>query len=267
MLKNTHANVLVFSGLDPTGGAGIQADIETITSLGAKPCSIITALTVQDTNTVQSYSNVDSKFIKQQALCILNDIPIQCIKLGMIADEEIINVIADIITDYPNIPMVIDPVLTAGGGGNLTNDTAFNCLLTKLIPKASIITPNSMEARALVSGTINLNKCAEYLLSLGCQSVLITGGHEESNDVCNTLYMENQIISKKWPRLPAEFHGSGCTLSSSIATFVAMGLDIESAVYNAQQYTYNTLLNAKKIGHGQLIPNRFYSLDKMKKTT
>jgi len=262
MLKIDQANVLVFSGLDPTGGAGIQADIETLTSLGAKPCSIVTALTVQDTNSVQSYVNVDSSLIKQQALCILNDIPIQCIKLGMIADDKIITIIAEITKQFPEIPLVIDPIFSAGGGGSLSNTAAFESLITELVPRASIITPNSIEARQLAQGIDELAKCAENILETGCQSVLITGTHEDSAEVCNTLYISGHSISKNWPRLPEEYHGSGCTLSSSIAAFLALSQDIESAVTNAQQYTYNTLLNAKKIGHGQLIPNRFFDHNK-----
>ncbi len=259
MPKNNDANVLVFSGLDPTGGAGIQADIETITSLGAKPCSIITALTIQDTTSVHDYCNVNSEFIARQARCILNDIPIQCIKLGMIADENTIKEIVSIVEDNPEIPLVIDPIFAAGGGRTLTNSNSYTRLLNDLIPKASIVTPNSVEARKLVTGTDNLAKCAEYLLSSGCKSVLITGGHENNIDVCNTLYIDNNITSRRWPRLTGEYHGSGCTLSSSIAAYIALGHKLESAVYKAQQYTYNTLLDAKKIGLGQLIPNRFYS--------
>jgi len=259
MSNKTHANVLLFSGLDPTGGAGIQADIETITSLGAKPCSIITALTVQDTSAVHSVINIDSDVINQQARCLLNDIPIQCIKLGMIADEKIIRVIAAIIRDNPKISVVLDPIWSAGGGGALSNSSAYELLISELVPHATIITPNSLEARQLASGIQNLTKCAEYLLSTGCQSVLITGSHEHTHDVCNTLYKDNKIISKSWPRLPNNYHGSGCTLSSSIAAFLALDQDLESAVTNAQQYTYNTLLNATQIGLGQLIPNRFFS--------
>ncbi len=261
MANKQPTNVLVFSGLDPTGGAGIQADIETIMSLGAKACSVVTALTVQDTNSVHNYTNVDSKIIDEQARCILNDIDIQCIKIGMLAEEQIIAVIASISNDYPDIPLVVDPIYSAGGGGALSHTTAFDQLRIDLISKATIITPNSVEARALAPKANTLHKCAEYILKDGCQAVLITGTHEESINVNNTLYTKNQIISQQWPRLADNYHGSGCTLSSSIAAFLALGQELESAVYNAQQYTYNTLLNARKIGHGQLIPNRLFSLN------
>ncbi|VAX02146.1 Hydroxymethylpyrimidine phosphate kinase ThiD [hydrothermal vent metagenome] len=258
MSNNKQANILVFSGLDPSGGAGIQADIETITSIGANACSIVTALTVQDTQSVQSYTNVDSEFIEQQALCILNDIAIHCIKLGMIADEKIISVIVKIIKDYPEIPLLIDPIFVAGGGGALSNSNSYQRLIKELIPLASIITPNSIEARQIVSDAKSLKECAEYIMATGCKSVLITGTHEDSVEVSNTLYFNKRVISHNWPRLKHEYHGSGCTLASSIATFIALGESTESAVYKAQQYTYNTLLDAKKIGFGQLLPNRFY---------
>jgi hydroxymethylpyrimidine/phosphomethylpyrimidine kinase len=258
MVDKNQATILLFSGLDPTGGAGIQADIETITSLGATACSIVTALTVQDTNSVQTYTNVDSTFIEKQARCILDDININCIKVGMLADEKIINVVSTIINDYPEISLIIDPIYSAGGGGELTQLDSFKKLLSELIPKATIITPNSIEARALAA-VDNLAECAEYILNTGCQAVLITGTHESGSDVCNTLYSKNQVISNSWPRLPDSYHGSGCTLSSSIAAYLALGQDLESAVYKAQQYTYNTLLNARKIGRRQLIPNRFFA--------
>ncbi len=261
MLNKKQANLLVFSGLDPSGGAGIQADIETITSLGAKPCSIITALTVQDTRAVQTYINVDSQLIEQQARCILDDIAIHCFKLGMIADQKIIDVIVKIVKDYPKIPLVIDPIYVAGGGGALSDSTAYQQLITKLLPLASIITPNSIEARQIALGSDNLAECAEYIIKTGCQSVLITGSHENSVEVSNTLYFNKQVITHNWPRLEHDYHGSGCTLAASVATYIAQGQSIESAVYNAQQYTYNTLLNANKVGLGQLLPNRFHLFD------
>jgi len=258
MSNRSHANVLVFSGLDPTGGAGLQADIETITSIGATACSIVTAVTVQDTTSVQAVHSIDSRFIGQQARCILNDIDIQCFKLGMIAEVEIINELVAIIKANPDIPLVIDPIFSAGGGGDLSNNTVYQQLKSELFPYATIITPNSMEARQL-SGQHDLKDCAQYLLDYGCQSVLITGSHEQSIEVCNTLYYQDQQIESNWPRLPDNYHGSGCTLSSSIAAFIALDFELDTAVYKAQQYTYNTLLNAKKKGLGQLIPDRFYA--------
>lgn len=251
--------VLCFSGLDPTGGAGIQADIETIACMGAHPAPIITALTVQDTVTVKRFEAVSSLLLVEQARTILEDIPVAAIKIGMLANRAIIEAIHSILMDYPTIPVVLDPVLKGGGGGGLLEEDALDALIELLLPQITVLTPNSMEARTLATNADNLPACAESLLDKGCQYVLITGGHENTEGIINTLYSNHRELEQTdWQRLPDEYHGSGCTLAAAIAALLAQGLDPVVAVNEAQAYTWESLKTAHRIGMGQLIPNRLF---------
>ena len=251
--------VLCFSGLDPTGGAGIQADIETITSLGAHPAPTITALTVQDTTSVIRFEAVDSLLLVEQARAVLEDIPIAAIKIGMLANRNIIEAIHSILIDYPDIPVVLDPVLKAGGGGQLMEDDARDALVELLLPQTTVLTPNSNEARALAPTADNLPACAEALLEKGCDYVLITGGHEPTEGIVNSLYSNHRELEQlDWQRLPHQYHGSGCTLASAIAALLALGLDPLMACSEAQEFTWESLKHARRIGMGQLIPNRLF---------
>jgi hydroxymethylpyrimidine/phosphomethylpyrimidine kinase len=251
--------VLCFSGLDPTGGAGIQADIETIASLGAHPAAIITALTVQDTISVKRFEAVDSLLLVEQARAILEDMPVAAIKIGMLASRGVIEAIHGILIDYPDIPVVLDPVLTAGGGGQLMDDDAIDALVELLLPQTTVLTPNSNEARALAPTADNLAACAEALLDRGCDYVLITGGHEPTAGIINSLYSNHRELEQlDWQRLPHQYHGSGCTLASGIAALLALGLDPVMACNEAQEFTWESLKHARRIGMGQHIPNRLF---------
>ena len=251
--------VLCFSGLDPTGGAGIQADIETIASMGAHPAPVITALTVQDTSSVKRFEAVDSELIIEQARTVLDDMPIAAIKIGMLANRAIIEAIHSILVDYPDIPVVLDPVLKGGGGGDLLDNDALDALLELLIPRTTVLTPNSIEARALACEADSLPACAEALLLKDCDFVLITGGHESTDGIVNTLYSKrHELEQTDWQRLPHEYHGSGCTLASAIAALIARGLDPAMAIHEAQTFTWESLKTAYRVGKGQLIPNRLF---------
>ena len=250
---------MCFSGLDPTGGAGIQADIEAITSMGSHPCPVITAHTVQNTSNVIRYESQDPLLIIEQARAVLEDIPINAFKLGMLADESVIEAIHSILTDYPNIPVVFDPVLAAGGGSELHNDDTIVAMRELLLPLTTILTPNSLEARKLAPQADSLTACASALQDSGCEYVLITGGHENDKEVINTLYANHRIMETfHWTRLPNEYHGSGCTLSASLAGLLAHGLEPFTAVNEAQNYTWHALEQAYASGKGQWLPNRFF---------
>ena len=251
--------VLCFSGLDPTGGAGIQADIETIVSMGAHPAPIVTALTVQDTTSVRRFDAVDSLLLIEQARTLLEDMPVAAIKIGMLANRANIEAIHAILLDYPDIPVVLDPVLKAGGGGQLLDEDAMAALLELLIPQTMVLTPNSVEARALAKDADTLPACAESLLDRGCQYVLITGSHEATEGVVNTLYSNHRELEQTdWQRLPHQYHGSGCTLAAAIAAMLAQGLDPVMAANEAQDFTWESLKHAHRLGMGQLIPNRLF---------
>ena len=251
--------VMSFSGHDPSGGAGIQADIETLSSLGCHCSPVITALTAQDSVNVKDFSAIDSTLLIEQARAVLEDMPIAVFKIGMIGSVENAEAIHTILQDYPETPVVLDPVLKAGGGGSLGEAALVDAIRHLIIPFCTIITPNSNEARSLYPDADSLDACAQGLMDDECNYVLITGGHEPTTDITNRLWGQRcQINERTWPRQPGEYHGTGCTLASAIAGYMAHNNPIETAVLEAQQYTTNTILHARRLGMGQLIPNRFF---------
>ena len=251
--------VLVFAGNDPTGGAGMQADIESIASMGAHAAPVITAITVQDTQDVKSYFPLDMTSIVEQARAVLEDIAVDAVKIGMLGSTEAVEAIHSILVDYPKIPVIFDPVLAAGGGASLVDEEMLDAMSQLLVPKSTIIVPNSLEARVLAREADVLEACAQELMDMGSEYVLITGGHEQTEMVENFLYGNGRLIdSFRWDRLPYSYHGSGCTLASCIAGLMAHGIDPLAAVYEAQEFTWKSLDAGFRLGMGQLIPNRFF---------
>ena len=251
---------LAIGGHDPSGGAGIQADIEAIAALGGHATSAITCLTVQDTCNVQQLIPVDSNVVIAQAEAVLADLPVNAIKIGLIGDATVAHALAQLLARHPAIPVIIDPVLAAGGGTPLASDKLKQTLLQELLPLTYLLTPNSQEARTL-AGTADLGDCAEVLLQHGCQHLLITGTHEESDEVINNLYGAEGLIDHwQWPRLPDEYHGSGCTLAAAIAALLAQEQHLTEALYNAQDFAWQSLAHAQKLGRGQALPDRLYQL-------
>jgi hydroxymethylpyrimidine/phosphomethylpyrimidine kinase len=256
--------VMTFSATDPTGGAGLQADILTISSLGCHPVSIATGFTVQDTIGVNKLIPIDSELVNDQARFILEDMEVDIFKLGLLGSKENITTIAEIISDYPDIPLIIDPVLASGRGDEFTDIEARNMMMELLFPESLLITPNSLEARQLTcneeeNSDLAIEVCADRFKEMGCENILITGTHENTENVINTLYnSSNQTIPYHWDRLPGSYHGSGCTLAAAISAYYALGLSIDGAVEEAQHFTWQTLKNGFKPGMGQLIPNRFF---------
>src|SRR6266705_1271379 len=184
--------VLAFSAADPTGGAGVQADLLTLASMGCHPLSVITAITVQDTAGVENLQAVDSEWVVDQARLVLEDMPVAAFKVGMVGSIENIAAIAEVVSDYPDVPLVFDPVLASGRGDELATEDMILAMCELFLPQTTILTPNSREARRLVQGDgedddeLALPGAAEKLLGLGCEYVLITGTHENTPQVVNT---------------------------------------------------------------------------------
>ena len=257
--------VMTFAATDPSGGAGLQADILTIASMGCHPLSVVTAITVQDTSGVDDVQPMDAEWVIDQARTVLEDMPIAAFKIGLLGSVENIAAIAEVISDYPDVPLVFDPVLASGRGDELANEDMLSALRELLLPQTTILTPNSIEARRLIQDEDNeqddptLNECAKRIIQLGCEYVLITGTHEHTPKVINTLYGERGLVrSDNWPRLPGIYHGSGCTLASAIAALLANGLPMEEAVREAQEYTWEALKYGFRPGMGQHIPDRLF---------
>lgn len=246
--------VLSLSGHDPTGGAGIQADIEMLGRLGCHTCSVITALTEQDTCNVRRIYPQDPRRFLAQALTLMADLRPAAIKIGLLGCSEIARAVADIIDRAAGVPVVLDPVLAAGGGLDLGSDALVGELRELLIPRCRVLTPNTEEARRL-AGAGPLDDCAARLLSFGCDAVLITGTHDTTEDVVNRLFEPSRSRSFRWPRLPGTYHGSGCTLAAATAGFLALGLTTGKAVEEAQSVTWRALRAGHALGRGQLLPD------------
>lgn len=256
--------VLVFAASDPSSGAGIQADLMTLTSLGCHPLTALTAVTVQDTVGVQSVHPLSAELLEQQARTILEDMPVAAFKVGVLGSVENVLAVAEIVSDYPEIPLILDPVLASGRGDDLSSEAIISAICEMLLPQTTLLTPNAPEARRMAESDEDESEpssevCAQRLIEMGAQYVLITGTHENTPQVINTLYgPEGVIRHDQWERLPGSYHGSGCTLASAIAGCIASGAGIEDAVRDAQDYTWQTLKNGFRAGMGQFIPDRFF---------
>lgn len=264
-MAETPPIVLAFAASDPSGGAGIQADILTLASMGCHPLSVITAITVQDTAGVEGLMPLDPDWVSDQARTVLEDMPVHAFKIGLLGSVEVAAAVAEVVADYPDVPLVLDPVLASGRGDELASEEMLSALRELIIPQSTLITPNSMEARRLAADEADeeddpdLHQCAQRLLALGCEYVLITGTHENTPEVINTLYGSEGIVrSDAWPRLPGNFHGSGCTLASAIAAALANGLELPEAVREAQEYTWHALKSGFRPGMGQHLPDRLF---------
>ncbi len=257
---NTHKpNVLCFSGLDPSGGAGIQADIEALFSAGCHCLPVVTALTVQDTHNVLACHSVPPTLLIEQARAVLEDMPVAAIKIGLLGSSATAEVIHSILRDYPEVPVVLDPILRAGGGFDFSAQELRTAMRNLLIPLCTVVTPNTVELRLLTSAAASDEACANALLDMGCTHVLLTGTHADSPNVINQLYTRHQPpLRQEWPRLSGEYHGSGCTLAASLAAHIAHGLEVVDAARRAQHYTWNALEAAQRPGHGQSLPDRAF---------
>jgi hydroxymethylpyrimidine/phosphomethylpyrimidine kinase len=256
--------VLTFAATDPTGGAGIQADILTLSSMGCHALSVVTAITVQDTAGVEEVMALDSDWVSDQARLVLEDMAVAAFKIGLMGSIENVAAIAEIVSDYPDIPLILDPVLASGRGDELATEDMISAIRELLFPQVTLLTPNSMEARKLAfddddEEEPDLATCAGRLLEAGCEFVLVTGTHENTSQVINTLYGDDGVLrSDAWERLPGSYHGSGCTLASAIAATLANGLELPEAVREAQEYTWQSLQAGFRPGMGQHIPDRFF---------
>ena len=249
--------VLILAGHDPSGGAGIQADIETVSSIGAAAASIITSLTAQNTQVFSKHLPQQQQDFIEQAQLIFDDMQISACKIGAIGHPLLIKAINNML-GHQDLPVVLDPVLQSTTGHDFADEELCQAICTMLLPIATLITPNRTEALQLTD-ELDPALAAKKLLAQGCQYVLITDEEETESIITNRLYANDDTCKTyTWERLPGDYHGSGCTLSSAIAALLALGIDIMTAVEQAQQYTWNTLKHGIQYGKGQMHPDRFY---------
>jgi hydroxymethylpyrimidine/phosphomethylpyrimidine kinase len=259
--ENSRPPVLCIGGLDPSGGAGLQADIEAIASCGGHALTIASCLTVQNSLQAFSVSAVDPVLIQKQATALLDDIQIASCKIGVIPNQAIAKTVASILAQLPNVPVVFDPVLSASHGSVFSNTETINTIKDILLPAVTVVTPNLNELNTLVDNHSDITSQAKALCNLGPTYVLATGADSDTQHVHNILFNSDGIKAEyEWPRLPHMYHGSGCTLSSALACYLALDYNIAVAVESAQQFTWQSLQYAQPIGSGQWIPNRIHQL-------
>ncbi|HET9700329.1 MAG TPA: hydroxymethylpyrimidine/phosphomethylpyrimidine kinase [Burkholderiales bacterium] len=255
--------VLSFAATDPSGGAGLQADVLTLSSMGCHPLSVVTAVTVQDTAGIEGVLPLDPDWVSDQARSVLEDIPVDAFKVGAVGSLEVMTAVAEVVADYPDIPLILDAALGSGRGEEFSREEMISGLRELLIPQATLVTANSTEARRLAEEAedeaLDAQQCALRLIELGCEYVLITGTHDASAQVVNTLYSEDGVVrTDTWDRLPGNFHGSGTTLAAAIAATLANGLSLPEAVKEAQEYTWQSLKHGFRPGMGRLVPDRMF---------
>lgn len=251
--------VLCFSGLDPSGGAGLQADIEAIGQSGAHAAIACTALTIQNSQQVFGFEATSKELLLAQAHAVVGDLPIQCVKSGMLGTTDNIAALAEFLREHPEYRYVLDPVLVANSGGSLGDQATLVKAFVELIPLATILTPNTVELRAL-TGEQDLEAATQKLFAMGAKAVLVKGGHEETADyIRNALYIDGEFVAESHcPRLAGEYHGSGCSLASFIAGRLAMGDELKIAVQHAETWLFGVLKQAETpVPNGQKIPKRF----------
>lgn len=250
--------ILVVGGNDPVGGAGLCADIQTLSALGCHAAPVLTAVTMQTTCGVTGFSPVDADTVKKQIACVLEDMPVVAIKTGMLATGSIASTVGEIAGQLPDIPLVVDPVLASNAGNSLSEHSLLDGIIEYLLPHAMIVTPNLPELKTL-SAAVGCSEDDLHAMaaSLGVDC-LVTGTHDDrTENVINRLIRHSGETSEwVWDRLPGEFHGSGCTLASSLAAGLALGADLEAAAEQAQAFTWQALSNGLELGECQLLPNR-----------
>lgn len=259
---------MTIAGSDSGGGAGIQADLKAFSALGVYGASTITALTAQNTRAVDAIHEVPAEFVRQQLETVLSDIRIDAIKIGMLANVAIIQTISDVLSRFPTIPVVLDPVMVAKSGDALLQHDAIDALRRYLFPLATVITPNIPEAALLLGETeavdlAGMETQARQLTNFGSRCVLLKGGHLQSADSTDLLLHDGNLHRFTQARIQTgNTHGTGCTLSSAIAAGLAKGFSVHEAVQSAEQYVHTAIVNADSLhvgnGHGPV--HHFHAL-------
>jgi hydroxymethylpyrimidine/phosphomethylpyrimidine kinase len=248
---------LTIAGSDSSGGAGIQADLKTFAAFGVYGASVITALTAQNTTGVSAIHQVPQGFVTAQIDAVFSDLDVRAVKIGMAAQLATIDAILAGLTRWSPPHVVLDPVMVATSGDRLLATDAVAALRTKLIPRASLITPNLPEAAALLNEPVAVSEAAiedqgRRLLSMGCQAVLIKGGHGQGSESIDYLVTGHGVVALAAPRIATQnTHGTGCSLSSAIAAGLAKGEELETAVRHAKAWVSAAIAAADRLGVGR----------------
>lgn len=273
MKQYSYPSVMTIAGFDGSGGAGIQADIKTISALGCYATSALTALPVQNTTGVKSIYPIPHKAVQEQIAAIMEDIPPNAIKIGMLHTSELVDSVIETLKKYPKIPLVFDPVMVATSGHKLIEDSTIDTIIEKLFPIADILTPNLDEAAILAQMEIttieDMHTAGKRIKALGANNILLKGGHLKTPQL-TSLYFNNSDSVTAFQQEKYETnntHGSGCTLSSAIASYIALGNSFTEAITKGQAYVHKAIFHGKDvaIGKGNGPLNHFFNPQKLVK--
>ncbi len=271
MKKYTYPSVLSIAGFDGSGGAGIQADIKTISALGCYATSVLTALPVQNTQGVRNIYPIPVQAVSDQIRAIMDDILPGAIKIGMVHTAELVDSIVDTLAEYPAVPIVFDPVMVATSGHHLIENDTIEAIIQRLLPTADIITPNMDEASILAKMPVvtkeDMLVAGNKIRALGCRALLLKGGHQQTEKLVSYFLDEDgSILSFETEKCHTNnTHGSGCTLSSAIASYISQGKTLREAVSLGQDYVFNAIKHGQDVqtgkGNGPL--NHFFNPQKL----
>lgn len=265
MQNQTSPLILTFGPTDPVGAIGIQADLASFAAMGCHGLSVITSLFISDTARIEDIQVIDSDWVADQARVLLEDMPVTAFKVGAVGSVENVSAIAEIVSDYPDVPLIFDPFLSSLPEQGPDGDDMLMATRELLIPQTTLLILSAGELSRLAetwrepSDDDMLTVDVMRLIDMGCEYVFVTGTPSELTDVANTLFDENGVVRHdNWQRISGSYSGAGSTLSATMAALLANGLDIPEAVFEAQEFTIASIANAQRLGMGKLVPDRYF---------
>lgn len=265
MPNQTSPLVLTFNASDPVGAVGLQADLAAFAAMGCHGLSIITSILIGDTTQTEDIQAIDADCVADQARVVLEDMPVAAFKIGALGSVENVSAIAEIVADYPDVPLILDPFLSALPDQGMESEDLLSALRELLIPQTTLLLISTVELTRFAetwreaSSEDLLAQDAMQLIEFGCEYVLVTGTPTDVHDVANTLFGETGVLRQdNWQRVSGSFAGAGSTLSATIAALLANGLDVPEAVFEAQEFTIASIVNSQRLGMGKLVPDRYF---------
>lgn len=265
MQNQTSPLILTFGPTDPVGAVGIQADLASFAAMGCHGLSVVTALFIGDTARIEDMQIIDADWVSDQARVVLEDMPVAAFKVGAVGSVENVSAIAEIVSDYPDIPLIFDPFLSSLPDQGAEGEDMLMAIRELLVPQSTVLVLSNVELARMAetwrepSEEDMMAVDAMRLIEMGCEYVFVTGTPSELTDVANTLFDEGGVIRHdNWQRISGSYSGAGATLAATIAALLANGLDIPEAVFEAQEFTVASIANAQRLGMGKLVPDRYF---------
>jgi hydroxymethylpyrimidine/phosphomethylpyrimidine kinase len=263
--NQTSPLILTFGVADPVGAIGIQADLASFAAMGCHGLSVITSILISDTTRIEDTQVIDADWVADQARVVLEDMPVAAFKVGAVGNIENVSVIAEIVSDYPDIPLILDPFISAMPDQGMDSEDLLIAIRELLIPQTTLLLVSTVELARLAetwrepSTDDTLAVDAMHIIEMGCEYLFVTGTPTDVHDVANTLFDESGAVRQdNWQRISGSFSGAGATLSATIAAMLANGIDVPEAVFEAQEFTIAAIANAQRLGMGKLVPDRYF---------